>query len=408
MQHEKYLIGRQPILNRNQNLVGYELLFRSAGSHNAMMDDASYATASVIVNTLTGFGVEDILGKHKGFINLELELLMDDSLKILPRDQVVIELLETIVVTPELVDRCRDLKQAGFTLALDDHEYSPLFQPLYDVVDIVKVDLMQSSLAGLEEMVGNLKRYPLQLLAEKVETQEEFKHCLDLGFHLFQGYYFARPSIMEKKRMDHSGSTNLKLMRLLREDADMDEIEGIFRLDPGLTYKLLLLVNSVGVGTRERIETVRHAISILGRQQIKRWVQLSLFANGNQSGMENPLMDMAAVRACVMENLAGYHHTLKRYDNSGEMAFMTGILSILDKAYDIPMSEVVRNLNLPEEVSDALRSRQGMFGKLLQVAESLEQLEFGHLGAHLNEMGVTIEDVLESQKRAYTWHKGMG
>lgn len=407
MANGNYLLGRQPILNRSEELVAYELLFRSAGSLTADVTDASHATASVIINTLTGFGIEDILGEYKGFINMELELLMDDSLHILPKGQVVIELLETLQVTPELVARCRFLKESGFTLALDDHEYSPLYHDLYGIVDIIKVDLMQSPPARLTEMVKQFECYPLQLLAEKVETQEEFKFCLDLGFDLFQGYYFAKPSIMEKKRMDDSGSTLLKLMRLLGEDAEQSEVEKTFRGDPGLTYKLLLLVNSVGIGSRNKIDTVRHAITTLGRQQIKRWVQLALFANNDRRGMENPLVDMAAVRAGFMENMAGCHCSLKGYHDSAEKAFMTGILSVLEKVYDIPMDEVVRNLNLSDDVRDALVARQGGLGNLLHMAELLEEMDFGHLAKHLNEMGVSINDVLLSQKRAFMWRKGM-
>lgn len=407
MDNGNYLLGRQPILNRGEELVAYELLFRSAESLTADVTDASHATASVIVNTLTGFGVEDILGKHRGFINLELELLMDDSLNLLPKEQVVIELLETLQVTPELVARCRFLKENGFVLALDDHEYSPAYHDLYEIVDIVKVDLMQGSPGRLEEMVKQFECYPVQLLAEKVETREEFQHCLDLGFDLFQGYYFAKPSVMEKKRMDDSGSTLLKLMRLLGEEADLSEVVETFRGNLGLTYKLLLLVNSVGIGIRNKIDTIRHAISILGRQQIKRWVQLALFASSDRLGMENPLVDMAAVRAGFMENMACCHHSLKVHHDSAEKAFMTGILSILEKVYDIPMGEVIQNLNLSDDVRDALVSRQGVLGKLLHVAELAEQLDFRHLGTHLDEMGVSIEDVLLSQKRAFTWRNGM-
>ena len=402
-----YLLGRQPILNRGEELVAYELLFRSAGAQTAEVTDASHATASVIVNTLTGFGIEDILGKHKGFINMELEMLMDDSLNILPKDQVVIELLETLEVTPELVDRCRVLKAHGFTLALDDHEYSPLYHDLYEIVDIVKVDLVMSSSERLAEMVRQFARYPLQLLAEKVETQEEFKRCLALGFDLFQGYYFARPSIMEKKRLEDSSTTLLKLMRLLSEDSEQIEIERTFRGDPGLTYKLLLLVNSVGNCTRNKIGTVGHAISILGRRQIKRWVQLALFASNDQRGMENPLVDMAAVRAGFMENMAGCLPSAKGNTDSTEKAFMTGILSVLEKVYDIPIEEVLRNLNLSEDIREAIFSRQGGLGALLQVAELVEEMEFGHLEGHLDAIGISLDDVFMSQKKAFAWRKGM-
>ena len=394
-------------MNRGEELVAYELLFRSAGAQTALVNNASQATASVIVNTLTGFGVEDILGRHRGFINVELELLMGDSLLLLPKEQVVIELLETLEVTPELVERCRLLKENGFTLALDDHEYSPAYHELYQIVDIVKVDLVISPIEGVAEMVKQFRRYPLQLLAEKVETQEEFRRCLDLGFDLFQGYYFAKPSIMEKKRLGDSGATLLKLMRLLGEDSEQSDIEKTFRGDPGLTYKLLLLVNSVGTGSRNRIDTVRHAIAILGRQQIKRWIQLALFANSDARGIENPLVDMAAVRAGFMENMAACHPRWQGSPDLTEKAFMTGILSVLDKVYDISMEEVLRNLNLSDDVRDAILARQGMLGVLLHVAELVEKMDFPHVGKHLETLGLSVEDVTNAQKKAFAWRKGI-
>ena len=274
----KYQIGRQPILNRSEEVVAYELLFRSAGSQTACVEDASQATASVIVNTLAGFGLENILGDHKGFLNFELDLLMNDSLNILPKGQIVLELLETLTVTPNLIQRCHHLKENGFTLALDDHAYDPAYYELYQIAEIVKVDLIQSPVEGLEEMVKQFSRYPLQLLAEKVETQEQYSHCLNLGFDLFQGYYFAKPSIMEQRRLADPGSSLMNLMLLLDEDAELVEIEQLFSHNAGLTRNLLMLVNSIGSCTLDKIETVRNAFSILGRQQVKRWVQLALAA----------------------------------------------------------------------------------------------------------------------------------
>ena len=383
--------------------MAYEILFRSAGSLTAFVGDASQATASVIINTLTGFGLENILGQHKGFINLDLELLMDDSLNLLPKGQMVIELLETIKVTPELIDQCRLLKENGFALALDDHQYSPDFHELYEIVDIVKVDLILSPFDQLDKMVKEFKRYPLQLLAEKVETQEEFRRCLELGFDLFQGYFFAKPSILEKKRLDESGSTMLKLMRLLNEDGDLKDIEKCIKESTGLTYKLLLLVNSVGVGTRNKIETVHHAITMIGRQQVKRWIQLALFAGNDTRGVENPLVDMAAVRANIMESLVGNCRSLVVNQDSAEKAFMTGILSILERVYDIPMGEMVHSLNLSKDVSDALISHTGKFGQLLYITELLEIMKFDNISSHLDDLGLTLDNVLQAQVSAYAW-----
>lgn len=398
---ESSLLGRQPILNRGEELVAYELLFRSPGAATAEVTDASHATANVIVNTLTGFGVDDILGSHKGFINLESELLMHDSLHLLPKDRVVIELLETLKVTPELIERCKFLKENGFTLALDDHEYGPGYHELYQIVDIVKVDLVQTPVEALAPMIGKFQRYPLQLLAEKVESQQQFEHCLQLGFHLFQGYYFAKPALLVKKRLNESGSALLKLMRLIGDDAPQPEIEGVFRSDPGLTYNLLLLVNSVGIGSRSKIENVRHALAMLGRHQIKRWIQLALFASDDRRGMENPLVDLAAVRAGFMENLS----EMRSLRDLKEKAFLTGIVSVLEKVYDIPVEEIITQLNLCDEIAAALSRREGRLGELLHLAELLEIMDFNHIDRHLSVMKVSLDDVLVAQEKAFAWRK---
>lgn len=402
------LIGRQAILNRDESIVAYELLFRSLSSPFSMVGDATQATASVIVDSLTEFGLESILGPHRGFINLDVGLLMDDSLNILPKGQIVIELLETIEVTPALVEHCRCLKELGFTLALDDHDYNPAFHELYNIVDIVKVDVIQSPVAMLGESIKEFKRFPLQLLAEKVETHEEFQRCLGLGFDLFQGYYFAKPSLMKKKRLDESATTMLKLMRLLDEDADLSEIEKAIKSSAGLTYKLLLLVNSVGIGASSKIESVRHAITMIGRHQIKRWVQLALFAGDDSRGTENPLVEMAAVRASTMEHLACQHPLFKDDREAVEKAFMVGILSILDRIYDVPMDEILRSLNLSEDIRDALLSHTGDYGALLNVAKQLETMEFDTVLSGLGDIGLTLDHVVQAQLNAYAWRSKIG
>lgn len=408
MSNEKYLIGRQPILNRNEEVVAYELLFRSTTALNsADVTDASQASANVIINTLSGFGLEHLLGPHQGFINLELDLLMSDSIHILPNDRVVLELLETLQITPELVERCRELSEAGFVLALDDHEYDPIYEALYPMVRIIKVDLMLSSLDRVEEMLQRFRPYDVMLLAEKVETREQYLRCRDMGFDYFQGYYFAKPSLMEKKRFDDSGANLLKLMRLLSEDADIDAIEQAFRQSPGLTYKLLLLVNSVSLGLRVKILNVRHAVATLGRQQIKRWVQLALFASDRDGGLENPLVDMAAVRAAFMEQLAFKMPQLRDNNEAIEQAFMTGILSLLERIYDISIEEVVSSLNLTDDVRDALTSHSGIFGELLKLAEHLEQLDFSEAAELSDKLGISQQAVTEAQIKAYNWRGGM-
>ncbi len=406
---QKYLIGRQPILNRDEQICAYELLFRSAQSlSEANVSDASQATASVILNTLAGFGVKQILGKHLGFINLELDILMSDSLELLPKEMVVLELLETLEVTPALIERCRELKEAGFVLALDDHDYDPIYEELYQIIDIVKVDLMATPVDTLGATIECYRNYQFKLLAEKVETKEEFLKCLDLGFDYFQGYYFAKPAVIEKKKIDEGGAALLKLMRQLMDDAEMEEVEKTFRSSPGLTYKLLLLVNSVSFVGLQKIQTVRHAISMLGRAQIKRWVQLALFATDDSHAMENPLVDMAAVRGGFMEQMATVCPRLRGNREAADQAFMTGILSLLESLYDIPMGQIAEELNLSEDVQQALVSREGTYGNLLALAEALEQVDFTKASELLGTLSIPYSTVMDAQMKAYNWQAGMG
>ena len=405
---QKYLIGRQPILNRDEQICAYELLFRSAQSlTTANVSDASQATASVILNTMAGFGIQQILGKHRGFINLELEILMSDSLELLPKEMVVLELLETLEVTPELIERCRELKQSGFVLALDDHEFSPAYEELYQLVEIVKVDLMATPVDSLGPVIEQYRGYPFKLLAEKVESKQEFLQCLDLGFDYFQGYYFAKPAVIEKKKIDEGGAALLRLMRQLMDDAEMEEIEKTFRSSPGLTYKLLLLVNSVSFAGLQKIQTVRHAISMLGRAQIKRWVQLALFASDGSHALENPLVDMAAVRGGFMEQLALICPALRGNKEAPDQAFMTGILSLLESIYDIPMDQIAAELNLSDEVKQALLGRNGTLGRFLALAEALEQADFVSAATVLGELSIPYSAVMNAQVKAYGWQQGM-
>ena len=398
------LIGRQPILNRNEEVVSYELLFRSIHSReSAVITDVSQASASVIIDTLSEFGLERILGSHKGFLNLDLELLMSDAIEILPRERVVLELLETLAVTPELITRCRELKEKGFTLALDDHEFNPVYEDLYGIVEIIKVDLLQTPMAEMRGMIENFRPHGLKLLAEKVETRDEFLQCHSMGFEYFQGYYFARPSVIEKRRVDEAATTLLKLMRLMSEDADIGKVEQTFSRSPGLTYKLLLLVNSVSIGVREKIQTIRHAVTILGRRRISQWVQLALFASDDSRGLMNPLVEMAAVRAGFMQQLACRHPLLRDNPEAPELAFTVGILSLLESIYDISIEEIVGTLDLSIDVRDALISRKGELGRLLNLAELMEHSFFRVTPEQLEELGLTQDDVLSAQVKAYQW-----
>ncbi|MDR3579584.1 MAG: HDOD domain-containing protein [Oryzomonas sp.] len=407
MQNEAYLIGRQPILNRSEEITAFELLFRSQESiSSAKFENATQASSRVICNMLSTMGIENLLGKQRGYVNVDQDLLLSDVIELLPQQLVGLELLESIEITPDVVKRCRELKAHGYMMALDDHEYSPLFEPLYDgLVDIVKIDLFTTPLSKLPEMVGRFRRYPVKLLAEKVDSRDVYLRCRSMGIELFQGYFFARPTLIRKQRMVNSINSFLKLMQQLKNGAEINELEATFKESPPLIYQLLMLVNSVTFGMREKIRTIRHAITIIGMQQLKRWVQIALFAENGHQEFTNPIMHMAIVRATFMEELARIQ--TQSFSCSPDEAFMVGILSILKDVYDIPLDDMVTSLNLSDYIKNAIFKNKGDISILLSMAKMIERNELEKATEGFAILGISISVVVECQNKAFNWQNGL-
>lgn len=394
-------LGRQPILDRNQHVVAYELLFRSSGqSTGAIITDDLLATAQVITHAFSELGIASVLGGKKAYINVSADLLLSDMIELLPQDIVVIELLETIQVDQQIISRCRELKAQGFSLALDDFNGESQFEPLFDIVDVVKFDLPQIGQETLKKYVGQLKRWPAKLLAEKVEDIGQAVQCKALGFDLFQGYYFARPVVLSGKRADSSKLMLLKLLELILGDADTQHIEQAFKHDPSLSYNLLRLVNSVAVGSRYKISSLKQAIVVLGRQQLQRWLQLLLFVNSG-GDMQNPLLELAATRGKLMELLAMAQS--KQDKDHHDRAFMTGIMSLLDALLGIPMEEVVKQVGLSSDVENALLNHEGKLGKLLLLVIKMEQNDFNAAEGLLADMQLSMDHLIQAQIEAMNW-----
>lgn len=399
--NHQIFLGRQPILDRRQNIVAYELLFRAGQGSNANVLDDMSASAHVITHAFTELDVATVLGKHKGFINVHDDLLMSDMLELLPKDKVVIELLETIQITPEVIERCKDLKALGFTLALDDYTgLDAQFEPLFDLVEVIKLDYPLVDKNNLAGIVQRLKKWPVKLLAEKIEDRTQADLCQNLGFDLFQGYYYARPVTLTGKRADPSRLALLRLIGLVLGDAEIGNIERVFQHDPSLTYKLLRLVNSVAMGLTQKIESLRHAIIVLGRRQLQRWLQLLMFVPNNGQ-TDNPLLQLAATRGKLMELLAQVQ--AGRDKDYQDRAFIAGILSLLDTLLGIPMEEITEQINLAPDVKLALLQRQGMLGELLTLTEKLERNDFAAAGELLDASGLQVNDLLQAQMEAMRW-----
>lgn len=369
---EEIFIGRQPILGRGHDLFAYELLFRSGRLKNsAQVHSDLQASAAVISHAFADLGVEQALGPYKGFINCDASLLLSDLLEALPSDKIVLEVLETVDPTPEIVERCRMLKSLGYTLALDDFvNYEDKFKPLLDLVEIVKVDLMPLDAAGLVATTQTLRKWPLKLLAEKVDSRELADACHKLGYTYFQGYFFAKPTIIAGKKLGQSQLSLLQLLNLVLEDAETPQLEAVLKKEPGLTMNLMRLTNSAATGIRTKVTSIRHAITLLGRRQLQRWLQLLLYTNPSGKQTVSPLLQLAASRGRLMELLAG-----KLRPGRGDfedLAFMTGIMSLMPTLMSVSLEEILRGIEIPASVREALEVHGGEQGTMLKLTEALE------------------------------------
>jgi c-di-GMP-related signal transduction protein len=282
---DEIFLGRQPILDLQQQLFAYELLFRNGHLGFADVGDNVHATATVIVNTFNGLGVDAALGDSMGFINVDEAFLFSDTLELLPPGAVVLEILETVAVTPAVVERCKALKAIGYTLALDDvTQMRPDHRELIELIDIIKIDVSPLSRDELAELASRLKPLGKRLLAEKVESQEDVAFCASHGFTLFQGYFFAKPSVIAGKRVDYARLSLVRLLGMSIGDAETAALERELKHEPALVVKLLRMINSVGSGTTTNITSLRHAITLLGRRHLQRWLQLLIFASGAYHG----------------------------------------------------------------------------------------------------------------------------
>ena len=277
---------------------------------------------------------------------------------------------------------------------------------MFALVEIIKIDIQPLTRVELMQLVIKLKPQGKILLAEKVDSREQMEQCLKLGFTLFQGYYFAKPTIIAGKKLDHSQISLMKLMGLLLSDADTGEIEEALKPEPGLTVNLLRMTNSVGAGSTEIITSLRHAITVLGRRQLQRWLQLLVFASGKQGGASNPLLLMAATRGRLMELMA---EEISAGDNAFvDQAFMVGIMSLMPALIGLPIEEIIAPLGLPEEVQKALSAKQGRLGEMLSVTEACETGDLTALTENLKQLhGLGAKALNRAQAQSLLWANGL-
>lgn len=399
-----FFLGRQPILNRDHRLVAYELLFRDADTESANVTDDIAATASVIAHTVQ-LGLGNVIGSYLGFINVDADLLTSDVVNFLPKKQIVLEILETVEPTEDLIARVAELAEAGFRFALDDVvACSDAVQKLLPLVDVIKVEITSMSRERLTELARHFKVSGKTLLAEKVETPEQFALCMELGFDYFQGYYFARPTVLTGKKLSPSQVGVMQLLAKFTCDTDDADVEAAIRQDPSLSLSLLRLANAPLSGVDQPIDTLTDALSVFGRKQFYRWLQILLCAeSGRPPAQASFLLSLASTRGKLMELIAA---KINPNDHAlSGAAYTVGVLSLTDALFAVPMEKLVAQISLTKPVNDALLSRTGQLGDMLSLVECLERVgETGPVPTRLLEdLRLSADDLYQLQLQSFAW-----
>jgi EAL and modified HD-GYP domain-containing signal transduction protein len=386
-------IGRQPIYDRRMRVYGYELLFRAASDNQACFSDGDQATTDVIVNTFLEIGLDNIVGDRLAFINLTRAYFVGERTVSLPRHRVVLELLEDIDADSEVIEGVKRLSEQDYTIALDDFIYHESLQPLVNLADMVKIDIMALDRDTVREHVRQLRRYPLRLLAEKVETQQDLDFCMGLGFDYFQGYFFAQPKVIQGKREPGNRLSILKLLGSLHNpDLAPAQLEALIVHDPALGQQLLNHTESATFAAPGRIQSIHQAIAAAGSRNIRDWASLAAMSRIDNKPPE--LVVTAMIRAKMAEELATRLNT-----GQTDAFFTVGLFSALDALLDNTMEELLTQLPLTAPVARALLHRQGPLGEILDCVLAYERGQW----RDLNCGNLDIRDIRDCYLDAVRW-----
>jgi len=395
-----FYAARQPILDKEKKLVGYELLFRD-GVDNVFPDiDGDEATSRLIEGSQFNFGLEDLTDNKPAYINFTLETLQKGYPLLLGKEQVVVEILETIQPGKRLLALVKDLKERGYTLALDDYIHQPVWRHFYPYIDMIKIDFLTTDKESIEAVIEAIKPHPhIKLLAEKVETYEKYQLAREMGFSYFQGFFFSKPEMVQSKTLPPS---EMALAELLYETSSIDlnlrKITEVFERDVNLSYKLLRYSNSAAFKRRAEISTIKQALIVLGSEEIKRFLSL-LFAAQVSADKPAELIRLSLTRARFAELLAISHGKLR---DTG-MAFLTGMMSLMDAILDEDMPSVMGKLPLTNEIKGALLHGEGLLATYLSLVKFYEQADWDNAKEIQQQLGLKPEEVPDAYHDALSW-----
>jgi c-di-GMP-related signal transduction protein len=387
-------VARQPILDRSQNVFGYELLFRN-GVEDYFNADPELAARSTLDSSLL-YGINMLCDRRRAFVNCTREVLFKDLITLLPPHQTVAEILETVEPEDRVIAACKRLKAAGYLIALDDFAPNDPRIPLVEFADIIKVDIRATR---PEERAGMMRRFgspACKMLAEKLETPHEYRQARDMGFVYFQGYFFCRPEIVIGREVPASRLHYIRLLEMVsRREMDMRELEKMLKQEASLCYRLLRYLNSPLFGFPLEIKSIRHAIAVLGEREMRRWIRLVVTVGAaEQRCSELVLMGLARARFCEL---------LSNQLQSNTDLFLLGLLSIMDAILEVSMDVLLEQLPVERETKTALLGQNSSLRPLYQLMLAQESGEWSQSSALAKQLKLPDEEVASTWWQALRW-----
>lgn len=402
MSQENILLARQPIYDTHLNICAYELLFRADHqSQNFNEIGADAATSTVIFNAFSEVGIHNVVGEHRAFINFTRNLILDPPP--FTSGEIVIEVLEDIQPEPEILESLQKFKKQGYTIALDDFKYHESLQPFVDLADIIKIDVLALTQDELIAHAAMLQSDKIKLLAEKVETQEMYNFCKELGFSYFQGYFLSRPKTVKGRKVPADKLVVMKLISDLQNpDINPQVLNDTISKDAALSFKLLRMVNSAAYRRSNKIESLYRAILLIGLKDIKHWA--SLLALSSLDDKPHALAELTMTRARMCELIGTHIHS-----EQSDLFYTVGMFSMLDAYFDTPLEVLLASMSFTDEINDALLKHEGMLGFVLKTAIAYENGEWGNIDWEgLSNYRLSIADIKEAYLESLQWYEERG
>ncbi len=395
-------IARQPVFDMNQKAYGYELLFRSGLDNFFRSVDPNQATSKVIADSFFLFNLTSLTAGKRAFINVPRDFLLQEFLFLIPKDQIVVEILEQVTPDEEVVVACEKLKRAGYLLALDDFVYDERYEPLIGLTDFIKVDFLTTERDVRSDLVRRFGPFGIKFLAEKIENQEMFNEAKESGYTYCQGYFFCRPTIISGRDIP---ALKLHYLRLLQEihrpELDFEKLSEIVRREISLSYRLLRYINSAFFGLRNKISSLKQALLLLGEKEIRKWITLVTLATLGEDKPEE-LVVQSILRAKFCESLAPSIGLLHR----AEDLFLMGMFSMIDALLDRPLSEILSDLPISEDVKRALLGEENPLAMVYHYILLYEKADWERLSELGLRLGIDEARVGPLYMEAVRWSSG--